>query len=869
MKKTLFLLMLLIAIINSGCGEKTIEPEKPEKNEYKIVFEENGGTEVNDFEKEAGSEVVLPIVLKEGYNFLGWYKDSLYTQKVNEKIIVEDDLTLYAKWEVIKFTISFKNSELDELIVEYNSKLPEVNPYKEGYTFKGWYLDNEYINQYNCDINIKEDYTLYAKWEINTYQIKFINIAQEDIMVEFRSKLPSIDIPEKEGYTFKGFYLDEEYKNSWDIENDLIVQDIVLYAKYEINKYLIEFVDVDLDDIVVEHNGLIPKPSEIEKEGYNFLGWYKDEDFKEEWNFKKNKVNKDTKLYPKFVAKRYLIKLEGLESFYAPYDSLLEDPGRTASSEKTLVGWYKDKDFTYQWNFKTDTVKGDTHLYPKYVPKYLVTFMLDGVASHRVTQDYSCPKPNTPTKSGYIFGGWFKDETLTSEWDFSNDKVVEEITLYPGWKKIIEDENGLVYLQSVDGKTCTVYEYKGTSETVILPRSISGIEIVGIERTAFSNNLKIKNINIPDTIKKIENDSFNNCVMLEKIEVDKNNPNYKTIDGILYSKDGKRLIRYPALKIKTLFDIPNGVEVIEDCAFRGSIYLNTINIPESVCEIDSGAFLGCTALKNIVLPNGLVEIEVNLFTGCESLESVNIPQNVVTIKDGAFSGCINLTNVVIPSSVMKIEDNVFWNCFLLEKIEVAQDNLNYRSIDDVLYSKDGTILIKYAPKKLDKKYQVLEGVKIIEGCAFENATLLEQIELPDGLIQIKDQAFAQCTSLKEIILPNTVTDVGFGIFYKCTSLTRVKLSDSMIKIEANMFTYCSSLKEIVIPESVTEIGDYAFNLCSSLISIYIPENVTKVGTMVFSACDVLTIRCEAPSKPYGWSESWNLSNVLVLWDCDK
>lgn len=870
MKKQFFLFMLLLAFTYVGCGGETSNyPDEQKTIECKIVFEENGGTEVNDFEKKSGSEVILPIVFKDGYNFLGWYKDNEFTQKVEDRVFVENDLTLYAKWEIIKLTINFENCELENIIVEYNSKLPELNPHKEGYTFKGWYLDDEYINQYNCDTNIKEDYILYAKWEINTYKIEFENIDQEDMEIEYGSKLPLINISEKEGYTFKGLYLDEGYNISWDIENDIVIQNIKLYAKYEVNKYVIEFVDVDLEDIIVEYNGLIPEPNNFEKEGYNFLGWYTDEKFEHEWNFKKDKVQKNIMLYPKFVAKLFVIRFEGLEYFFSPYGSLLERPSESSNSEKALVGWYKDSDLTIPWDFDKDTVKGDTYLYPKYVPYYSVTFKIEGIAIQKIRQGAQCPTPKTPIKSGYIFGGWFKDEALTDEWIFSKNRVVEDTILYPGWKKIIEGENGLIYLQNVAEKTCVVYEYNGASDEVVIPKSYNGITIVGIAHTAFSNNSKLKSISIPNTITTIENDPFGNCIMLEKIDVAADNSNYKTEDGTLYTKDGKRLIRYSASKFNTKFDIPSGVEVIEDYAFRGHIYLTTINIPLSVYKIGRGAFFDCTSLKNIILPNGITTIEIGLFSGCESLEHINIPQSVTAIRKSAFRGCANLTDVVIPSSVIKIEENVFDGCILLEKIEVAQDNPNYKSIDDVLYSKDGSILVKYATNKKEKEYKVLEGVKVIESFAFQNAASLEKIDLPEGVIEIKIGAFSDCTSLIEIVLPNTVTDVGMSIFNKCMSLTSVKLSDNMAKIETHMFTDCSSLKKITIPESVTHIDDCAFNMCSVLTSIYIPENVIKVGKNIFLGCDILTIECEASSKPNGWSSNWNPSNIYVLWGVEK
>lgn len=122
-------------------------------------------------------------------------------------------------------------------------------------------------------------------------------------------------------------------------------------------------------------------------------------------------------------------------------------------------------------------------------------------------------------------------------------------------------------------------------------------------------------------------------------------------------------------------------------------------------------------------------------------------------------------------------------------------------------------------------------------------------------------AFADCKSLKSIVIPDGVTSIGNQAFFRCTSLTSIVIPDSVTSIGDYVFENCTSLTSIVIPDGVTSIGNGAFKYCTSLTSIVIPYSVTSMGSSVFKYCSFLTIYAEASSKPYGWSDYWNLNLV--------
>lgn len=130
--------------------------------------------------------------------------------------------------------------------------------------------------------------------------------------------------------------------------------------------------------------------------------------------------------------------------------------------------------------------------------------------------------------------------------------------------------------------------------SIILPNSL-----ITIGEMAFNYCACLKQINIPSSVTSISNDAFLYCNSLIKITVDDNNTSYYSEDGVLYSKDKTKMIRYPAGKENDKFVIPSNVNVIEKFALLGCENLTTVTIPNSISNIDTSAFNVCDSLTNI------------------------------------------------------------------------------------------------------------------------------------------------------------------------------------------------------------------------------------------------------------------------------
>ena len=420
----------------------------------------------------------------------------------------------------------------------------------------------------------------------------------------------------------------------------------------------------------------------------------------------------------------------------------------------------------------------------------------------------------------------------------------------------IEIPSGVTSIGNSAFKNCT------SLASIEIPSSVTSI---GNEAFAYCTNLT--SIEIPSGVTSIENYAFSNCTSLNSINVDKDNQSYSSEDGILFDKEKKKLITYPAGKKEKEYNIPSSVTSIGAGTFYGCRSLTRIEIPSSVTSIECLAFYGCTSLTSIEIPSSVTRIAAQVFYGCTSLRSIEIPSSVTSIGMWAFYNCTSLTSIEIPSSVASIGIYAFSRCVSLNSINVDKSNQEYSSEDGILFDKDKKELICYPAEKKEKEYNIPSSVTSIGTYAFGNCTNLTRIEIPSSVTSIGGGAFDNCTSLTRIEIPSSVTSIGTYAFSWCVSLNSINVDKSnqeyssedgilFDKGKTKLITYPAGKKEkeYNIPSSVTSIGDYAFDNCTSLTRIEIPSSVTSIGREAFEKCERLT-SIEIPSSvtSIGWN----------------
>lgn len=202
----------------------------------------------------------------------------------------------------------------------------------------------------------------------------------------------------------------------------------------------------------------------------------------------------------------------------------------------------------------------------------------------------------------------------------------------------------------------------GGLTSITIPSSV-----ISIGTSAFYGCTGLKSITIPSSVITIRDNAFANCTGL--INIDDNNPNYTSLDGIFYIKTMTILIQCPISKTGNI-TIPSSVTTISGSAFYGCKFLTNITIPSSVTSIGGAAFSGCTGLTSINIPSSITSIVDYTFYCCAGLTSLIIPSSVTSIGYSAFQYCTGLTNITIPSSITSIVDFAFSGCMGLASITI-------------------------------------------------------------------------------------------------------------------------------------------------------------------------------------------------------
>ena len=390
--------------------------------------------------------------------------------------------------------------------------------------------------------------------------------------------------------------------------------------------------------------------------------------------------------------------------------------------------------------------------------------------------------------------------------------------------------------------------------------------VMSIGNDAFHECSSLTSITIPNSVTSIGDYAFLGCSRLTAIDVNTDNKDYTSVNGVLFYND-KTIICYPAGKKGNNYKIPDGVT--------------------SICRY---AFSGCTSLTSITIPDSVTEIGGSAFENCSSLTSITIPDSVTSIGIGAFVGCSSLTSIMIPDNVTYIGGAVFADCSSLTEIKVSTQNAKYVSVNGVLYNKDKTTIMCYPAGKKDKNYKILDGVTEICTSAFSGCSSLTSITIPDSVTEIGMSAFSGCSSLTSITIPDSVTRIDMSTFRGCSSFTSITIPDNVTYIDIWAFNGCTGLtaidvkagnnnytsvngvlfnkdktelicypagktdKSYNIPNCVTNVGGWAFDGCTSLTSITIPDSVTEIDWSAFEGCTSLTsITIPDSVTEIGWS----------------
>lgn len=419
-------------------------------------------------------------------------------------------------------------------------------------------------------------------------------------------------------------------------------------------------------------------------------------------------------------------------------------------------------------------------------------------------------------------------------------------------------DSSSLYWTSTDGNGVHyINGYLGNEENIVIPSVVNGVSIDVLNTLVFADHANLKSVIIPASITVISDGVFSGCSSLVSV----------SFQGAVTSIGGR--------------------------AFAGCASLSSIQIPDSVTYIGARAFDGCSSLTSLTLPSKLKYWNEFATSNCSSLSEIlidsnnnyfsskdgilfnkslsslvafpnakagtyQIPSSVTRIESGAFAYSHLLTSLVLPKDLSFIQDGAFQGCDSLVSLTLDSQNEAYTVIDNVLYSKDGTVLVAY-----------LGG-------------LLGPFSIPTSVTTV-DQGFFDCKGLSEVTISANVTSLQATSFYDCSSLVSINVDTANSQFGSTQGAlFSKDLKTLLfvpngvsgvvsVPDGTVAIGDGAFHNCYKITGAVWPSSIKTIGSAVFYGCSALaSFTCPVPSFYlgkyffYGCSSlvSINLSSVL-------
>ena len=195
----------------------------------------------------------------------------------------------------------------------------------------------------------------------------------------------------------------------------------------------------------------------------------------------------------------------------------------------------------------------------------------------------------------------------------------------------------------------------------------------------------------------------------------------------------------------TDIEVPETVTVIGASAFRDCPNLVSVKLPESITAIRAGVFSGCVKLTSVNIPENVAAIGTSAFRGCKALAEIKIPAKCTDIGNFVFADCDSLVTITIPKGVKILGEGVFDDCLKLAEIKVENGNGRYFSNGTCLVDLDGYVLLRGS-----KYSTVPDWVRTIGKHAFSGCEDMKVIGIPTTVTSVEANAFYGCEALEQV-----------------------------------------------------------------------------------------------------------------------
>ena len=416
------------------------------------------------------------------------------------------------------------------------------------------------------------------------------------------------------------------------------------------------------------------------------------------------------------------------------------------------------------------------------------------------------------------------------------------------------------FVRSDDGYTLRTYRGPGGDITLSMPFTADGqtMDDFEIHDGLFNGNKSITSVTLTGPL-SIPEGLFKDCTGIKTVHV-----------------DGPEQVEKHCFEGYTGIEtvVIRNVDVVDYRAFGGCTSLRSIDV-DNVVELYMESFEDCVSLTDVNLRN-LKEFTSNAFSGCSSLETITIPESCTGFTMGGFPGCTSLKEILVENDdgfirsidgvVYSFENDLmffpngwvghfsipegtkyvaspisapymtslyipasctdYWStfggCSSLEGIYVHPDNPEFKSVDGMLLSKDGTVLHQ-VPPGMKGVVVVPDGVTRIDSSALEDCNM-SSIIFPDGL-ESEYLWFDGCAKLESVTLPDSVKKIGSSMFNGCIGLKSVTITADEASLQSGAFPDSPDLVDLHILGRSPTFSVGCFHGCEHPVTIHTPEPI--------------------------------------------
>ncbi len=380
--------------------------------------------------------------------------------------------------------------------------------------------------------------------------------------------------------------------------------------------------------------------------------------------------------------------------------------------------------------------------------------------------------PFDPFYAGYTFLGWYYDREGTKKFNLS-DGFTEDTTLYAKWQQnefssgavsgeeeeIIVKE-GVSYRKSDDGYY--IRSYSGDSETIVIPIQIGETKVVGILSEAFTHS-SVKTIELPYSIKTIEQGAFSGAIRLSKINVHADNAFFRSQNGVLFNKEETTLFCIPQGRNMTTYTLPVNVQTISGYALYGGTYRLILDEAAAPLFIEKNAFSGFAG--EIELTGAVRYIQKNAFTGATCKVTFAESFSISKLGNGEFDGYIG-EKLILPAVIEEVSGAPFYDC--TAEIDLSRTGLTALG---------------------DKAFYGYLGQKLV---------------VPDSVLSLGLSCFRDCTSNVTFDERSAIQKVGKESFSRFKGT--VTFPATINEVESNAFWYAQEGSKVIFSTKESQIN---------------------------------------------------------------